>query len=178
MAEISQPLITKSSWKINLRRASLDLTDDYSPLGQVMAWCRQATSHYLSKSLPRSPYGVIRPQGRYTMPYGQISVILRAARYGVNVWPLNLTCVVTKLLRGLSIFRKIWLSLYRISWLRGLITINPLSPSCKKPGVIRRDYLYKPELIYQLVIAVYSLLFSYSHLYSPFAQCHFDIHVL
>ena len=58
------------------------------------------------------------------------------------------------------------------------LTINPLSPSCKKPGVIWRDYLYKPELIYQLVIAVYSLLFSYSHLYSPFAQCHFDIHVL
>ena len=33
-------------------------------LVQVMAWCRQATSHYLSQCWPRSmlPYGIIRPQ--------------------------------------------------------------------------------------------------------------------
>ena len=44
---------------------SLDLTDDKSTLVQVMAWCRQATSHYLSQCWPRfmSPYGVTRPQG-------------------------------------------------------------------------------------------------------------------
>ena len=43
---------------------SLDLTEDKSTLVQVMAWCRQATSHYLSQCWPRSvsPYGVIRPQ--------------------------------------------------------------------------------------------------------------------
>ena len=31
---------------------------------QTMAWCRQATSHYMSQCLPRSlaPYGVTRPQ--------------------------------------------------------------------------------------------------------------------
>ena len=31
---------------------------------QAMAWCRQATSHYMSQCLPRSlaPYGVTRPQ--------------------------------------------------------------------------------------------------------------------
>ena len=36
------------------------LTDDKSTLVQVMAWCRQATSHYLSQCWPRfmSPYGV------------------------------------------------------------------------------------------------------------------------
>ena len=41
-----------------------DLTDDKSTLVQVMAWCRQATSHYLSQCWPRSlsPYGAIRPQ--------------------------------------------------------------------------------------------------------------------
>ena len=41
-----------------------DLTDDKSILVQVMAWCRQATSHYLSQSWPSpmSPYGVTRPQ--------------------------------------------------------------------------------------------------------------------
>ena len=42
----------------------LDPTDDKSILVQVMAWCRQATSHYLSQRWPRclSPYGVTRPQ--------------------------------------------------------------------------------------------------------------------
>ena len=42
----------------------LDNTDDLSKLGQVMAWCRQATSHYLSQCWPRSlsPHDVTRPQ--------------------------------------------------------------------------------------------------------------------
>ena len=38
--------------EIALRRMSLDLTDDKSILVQVMAWCRQATSHYLSQCWP------------------------------------------------------------------------------------------------------------------------------
>ena len=52
------------SCDIALRWMSLDLTDDESILVQVMAWCRQATSHYLSQCWPRylSPYGVTRPQ--------------------------------------------------------------------------------------------------------------------
>ena len=32
-----------------------DLTDDKSTLVQVMAWCHQATSHYLNQCWPRSP---------------------------------------------------------------------------------------------------------------------------
>ena len=42
---------------------SLDLTDDKSTLVQVMAWCHQVTSHYLSQCWLRSvwPYGVTRP---------------------------------------------------------------------------------------------------------------------
>ena len=50
----------------------LHLTDDKSTLVQVMAWCRQATSHYLSQCWPRSvsPNGVTRPQSqRYLEPY-------------------------------------------------------------------------------------------------------------
>ena len=41
-----------------------DLTDDKSTLFQVMAWCHQATSHYLSQCWPRSmlPYVVTRSQ--------------------------------------------------------------------------------------------------------------------
>ena len=58
---------------------SLDFTDDQSTLVQVMAWCRQATSHYLSQCWPRSlsPYGVIRPQWVHSIimifPYFQVS---------------------------------------------------------------------------------------------------------
>ena len=50
--------------EIALRWMPLDLTDDKSTLVQVMAWCRQATSHYLSQCWPRSlsPYDVTRPQ--------------------------------------------------------------------------------------------------------------------
>ena len=42
----------------------LDLNDDKSTLVQVMAWCRQATSHYLRQCWPRSmsPNGVTKPQ--------------------------------------------------------------------------------------------------------------------
>ena len=52
------------SCELALRWMSLDLTDDKSTLVQVMAWCCQATSHYLSQCWPRSlsPYRVTRPQ--------------------------------------------------------------------------------------------------------------------
>ena len=47
-----------------LRWMPQDLTDDKSTLAQVMAWCRQATSHYLSQCWlsSLSLYGVTRPQ--------------------------------------------------------------------------------------------------------------------
>ena len=46
-----------------LRWMPQDLTDDKSTLVQVMDWCRQATSHYLSQCWPSSlPYGVTTPQ--------------------------------------------------------------------------------------------------------------------
>ena len=53
-----------TSCKIILIWMSIDLTNDKSALVQVMAWCRQATSHYLSQCWPRSlsPYGVTRSQ--------------------------------------------------------------------------------------------------------------------
>ena len=40
------------------------ISDDEPTLVQVMAWCRQAASHYLSQCSPRSlsSYGVTRPQ--------------------------------------------------------------------------------------------------------------------
>ena len=38
-----------TSREIALTWTSLDLNDDKSRLVQVMAWCRQATSHYLNQ---------------------------------------------------------------------------------------------------------------------------------
>ena len=50
--------------EIDFRLILLDLTNEKSTLVQVMAWCGQATSHYLSQCWPRSmsPNGVSRPQ--------------------------------------------------------------------------------------------------------------------
>ena len=42
------------SWEIAFRQMSLDLADDKSTLVQVMAWCCQATSYYLSQCWPRT----------------------------------------------------------------------------------------------------------------------------
>ena len=56
--------ICRTSYANTLRWMPLDLTDGKSTLVQVMAWCRQATSHYLNQCWPRSmsPYGVTKPQ--------------------------------------------------------------------------------------------------------------------
>ena len=86
---------------------SLDFTDDQSSLVQVMAWCRQATSHYLSHGAtyyitpclsqcwPRSlsPYVVTRPQWVNTLlmtwrrkePRHQ-QLWFRPSNHGI-VWP-------------------------------------------------------------------------------------------
>ena len=62
----------------SLRWMPRDLTDDKSTLVQVMAWCRQAPSHYLSQCWPSSmsPYGVTRPQ-----------CVNRTSDASLSVWP-------------------------------------------------------------------------------------------
>ena len=52
--------------EIAIRWMPQHLTDNLSTLVQVMAWCRQATSHYLRQCWPTgrslSPYDVTRPK--------------------------------------------------------------------------------------------------------------------
>ena len=66
---IFQRILMIDGWRISCEIAliwmSLDFnTDNQSTLVTVMAWCHQATSHYLSQCWPRSllPYGITRPQ--------------------------------------------------------------------------------------------------------------------
>ena len=59
--------ISCAAWKIVVRWIPQNSIDYKSTLVQVMAWCRQATSHCLNRCWPRSmsPYGVTRPQCVY-----------------------------------------------------------------------------------------------------------------
>ena len=65
---IFKQILVIDGWGISCEIAviwmSLGFTDDQSTLVQVMAWCRQTTSHYMSQCWPRSlsPYGITRPQ--------------------------------------------------------------------------------------------------------------------
>ena len=65
---IFKQILVNHGWGISSEIAliwmSLDLTDYQSTLVQVMAWCRQTTSHYPNQCWPRSlsPYGVTRSQ--------------------------------------------------------------------------------------------------------------------
>ena len=58
-------IIQGTHCEIAARRMPQNLTDEKSTLVQVMAWCCQATSHYLNQCWPRSvsPYGITRPPG-------------------------------------------------------------------------------------------------------------------
>ena len=74
------------SCELALRWTSLNITDDKSTLVQVMAWCRQATSHYLSQWWPRclSPYGITRPQ--WVKLQLSTSIYSYCIRYEMKYW--------------------------------------------------------------------------------------------
>ena len=69
-----------------------DLTDDKSTLVQVMAWCRQATSHYLSQCWPSSmlPYSVTRPQWvkKISAVYNLVLTVTKFVTRGRGLQPL------------------------------------------------------------------------------------------
>ena len=75
-----------------LRWMPRDLTDDKSTLVQVMAWCRQATSHYLSQCWPSSmlPYGITRPQwvNPWYIPRNVHMVHVLLCYTVVRYWPI------------------------------------------------------------------------------------------
>ena len=76
---IFKQILVIDAWGISCEIAliwmSQDFTDNQSTLVQVMAWCRQATSHYLSQCWPRSlpQYGVSTPQW-VNQPWSQLDL--------------------------------------------------------------------------------------------------------
>ena len=82
------------AWEITLWWLILDLTDDRSTLVQVMAWCRQAASHYLSQCWPRCmpPYSITRPQwvNDITISEQSSALTIQRTRY-IFYWRHN-TC--------------------------------------------------------------------------------------
>ena len=75
-----------------LRWMPRDFTDDKSILVQVMAWCHQSTSHYLSQCWFRSlsPYGITRPQWVDGLSPFQSAVIYIYAYIDLSHWIFSL----------------------------------------------------------------------------------------
>ena len=70
------------SCELALRWISLDLTDDKSTLVQVMAWCRQATSHYLSQCWPISLCRHMPSLGPNELTYrGHCIILVKLGQY-------------------------------------------------------------------------------------------------
>ena len=101
---IFKRILVIDGWGISCEIAqiwmSLDFTDDQSTMVQVMAWWRQATSHYQSQCWPRSPYGVTRPQWVYWMTFTNFGLCeLLMSVYDMNEmfihanWMFVLLCI-------------------------------------------------------------------------------------
>ena len=65
-----------------------DFTDDKSALVRVMAWCRQATSHYRNQCWSRSlpPCGVTRPRWVNKNKTTFIKQVATAKRMTINIY--------------------------------------------------------------------------------------------
>ena len=98
-------------WGISLEIAHRcllqDFTYDKSTLVQVMAWCRQATSHYLSQCCPRSlsPYGVTRPKWVKDTP--ELNVKYKIYRESLIDW-IVFAWRRWHVLQNISAFRVFW----------------------------------------------------------------------
>ena len=82
-----------NSCETALRSMPQNPSDDKSTLVQVMAWCRQAASHYLSHCCPRSlsPYGVTRPQWVK-------SGMIKKPKYFLKIWRCYQKCDLNEIM--------------------------------------------------------------------------------
>ena len=99
----------------------LDCTDDQSTLVKVMAWCHQATSHYLSQCWPRSlaPYGITRPQ--WVKP---VDTKPQQNTTKCELWTKFLQCTMFKMI----IISKCWFKLLPINTTKLMSFCPPWMP--------------------------------------------------
>ena len=80
-------------------QAELPSDEYHRTLVQVMAWCRQATSHYMNQCWPRSlpPYGITRPHWVKTSLWSQrdrlFPVVYVVLKYRVTSYWLLCTAI-------------------------------------------------------------------------------------
>ena len=98
-------------WLVSSHRLMIMPSDEchgtsQSKLVKVMAWCRQATSHYLSQCWPSSmsPYGVTRPQW--------VNCTISGAYRNLETWAKTFLCFDTRDTNILII---------NFNWLSGII---------------------------------------------------------
>ena len=79
---------------IAVRWTSLDLSDNQSTLVQVMAWCRQAPSHYLNQCWPRSlpPYSITWPQWEKLLFFSPLGIDLILNHFHIWHVLMQLSC--------------------------------------------------------------------------------------
>ena len=101
-----------NSCETALRSMPQNPSDDKSTLVQVMAWCRQAASHYLSQCCPRSlsPYGGTRPQWVKALYWTQCHLWL------YRVASLVLLCLITWSPSLVQNRERYWLILSGLQW--------------------------------------------------------------
>ena len=102
-------------------------TDDKSTLVQVMAWCRQATSHYLNQCRPRSPtpYGVTGPQWVNSLFFGKVACIFKIVY--VYVTFLRVIASVLPLEVHLDLFQRIFLVISQVmAWCHWAPSLYPI----------------------------------------------------
>ena len=117
--------LISNSYELALRRTPFNPTGDKSTLVQVMAWCRQATSHYLNQCWYRSmsPYGVTRPQ--WVKPFCESISVRRfviwnlhqhQSTYSLDIQWISMTSMTIAITAGIFCIPKlIWPSIIYIS---------------------------------------------------------------
>ena len=115
------------SCEITLRWISENTFDDKSTLVQVMAWCHQATSPYLSQCWLRSmlPYDVTRPQWvKVTLNQRKLTLALNFF-YEAKIWFYFLSLLNTEMM-------PLWKTTNHLSCIINTIVANDLVT--QKPG--------------------------------------------
>ena len=140
---IFQIILVIDGWsiacKIVLKWMPMDLTDGKSTLDQVMAWCHQATSQYLSQCWSRSlsQYSVIRPQ------WVKVCAIL--LKILVPIMATRVTCLIINWLAPgrCCCILNVWYS-NRFEWsISCPFSVKLFSSECHRSSLMINDHWFR-----------------------------------